>query len=152
MAQVQCRECGRHYSGRRAACDVCGAPVSAALTPGELEELSPSTAKRAPPVAPTVQSKVLAACPDCGRGVSPRAEACPGCGAPLASSSTALGSHVVIERTGRRWKRMRVNGVVLVFVGVILCATPLAPLGIFLVFVAMVLFLWSRVGAWWTNG
>lgn len=32
----------------------------------------------------------LAACPTCGRGVSPRAEACPGCGEPLPAVPTAV--------------------------------------------------------------
>lgn len=94
----------------------------------------------------------LMTCRDCGTDVSTRADACPRCGAPMRDVSVALGGHVVVEQTGRRWKAMKIKGAFCLFVGLLLCVTPLLPVGAILSLVGCGLLLWSRFGAWWYNG
>lgn len=46
----------------------------------------------------TVQAGPLVSCPACGKDVSPRAPACPGCGEPMASSvETAYGGAINVK-------------------------------------------------------
>lgn len=49
---------------------------------------------------------MLISCPECGRQISDRAIACPGCGCPIASESSSVKPAVVRPATTRKYKRL----------------------------------------------
>jgi DNA-directed RNA polymerase subunit RPC12/RpoP len=61
----------------------------------------------------------LIKCAECGREVSDKAAACPGCGAPIAAAAvpSVQESHVRVTRTGAKWEGI---GFVLIVVGIVL--------------------------------
>jgi hypothetical protein len=101
----------------------------------------------------------LIKCPECSRDLSDKATVCPHCARPLARTPYSQGSVQVIERTGRRWKGVRVLGWLLVLVAAVVLFAQWAAddsrgvaagLGLGLVGIAC---LWiSRAGAWWYHG
>ena len=63
----------------------------------------------------------LIRCPDCHRDVSSKATACPNCAYPI-TRIPLQGRVQVIEKTGRRWKEVRVLGWLLILVALGLIA------------------------------
>jgi hypothetical protein len=101
----------------------------------------------------------LIKCPECNRDISDKATVCPHCARPLARTSYRQGPVQVIERTGRRWKGVRVLGWLLIFVAAFLLFGKWAAddsRGVaagFSIGLAGVACLWiSRAGAWWYHG
>jgi len=98
-------------------------------------------------------------CPECGRDLSVKPTVCPHCARPLGRTPYGQGPVQVIERTGRRWKGVRVLGWLLVLVAAFVLFAQWAAndsrgvaagLGLGLVGIAS---LWiSRAGAWWYHG
>lgn len=91
----------------------------------------------------------LIPCPDCGRQLSPRAVACPQCGAPVAAT--------VIEATGKKWKRAQLLGALVMVLG--MCVAIIDPMdkvkldaGIQIAVIGLVALLAARTGAWWNHG
>jgi hypothetical protein len=105
----------------------------------------------------------LIKCPDCGTDVSDRAVACPKCAAPLQgispdrpsahpSPAAADSAPVVIEQTRKQWKGLQLVSVVLVCLGAITCVAQAPTATAIFWVVGMVLYVASRLGAWWQNG
>ena len=105
----------------------------------------------------------LISCSDCNNEVSDRAPSCPKCGRPIANSSTSKGTHVVTERTGRKWKLLWLYSWVLLF-GMFFSCCKIAgteagtPSNVFWSGLTTICLLgapiaWfsSKIGAWWTN-
>lgn len=91
----------------------------------------------------------LTNCADCGREVSDRAAACPGCGAPIGppppsqpiSAVTVRGGKVRVERAGFRWEAIGVLGVI---VGVVALIAGAGAAGAALLAAGFVVFLIGR--------
>lgn len=98
----------------------------------------------------------LTTCPDCSREVSERAAACPGCGAPMQSiaPSPALPNPapVLIEQTDKKWKGLQVYGYLSGFIGLLLLISSEKGLGALALLVGLVMVIFARYSAWWTNG
>lgn len=101
----------------------------------------------------------LIKCLECGREVSDNATTCPSCAYPLAQKRHGRQLVVVIERTSKQWKGLKLIGVSLIILGLIAFCfglggeseLPVAVGGL----VALAGFgcLWSaRIGAWWYHG
>ena len=101
----------------------------------------------------------LIRCPECDHHLSDQADLCPHCGYPLVRTPQGRRSVQVIEKTAKRWKRMRVFGWVLMasggaalfpawaaahsttaWVASLIGSAGVACVGI------------SRAGAWWYHG
>jgi hypothetical protein len=101
----------------------------------------------------------LIKCPECNRDVSDKATVCPHCARPLAWTSYRQGPVQVIERTGRRWKGVRVLGWLLILAAAFALIAQWAAddsravtAGLW-IGLAGVACLWiSRAGAWWYHG
>lgn len=94
----------------------------------------------------------LAPCPECGREVSSRARACPGCGYPLDA--------VTVERTGKAWKALQLGGGLAVVGGIVTAVSyypelpppKVAGPAVWAVVGGLALYLAARIGAWWHHG
>ena len=108
----------------------------------------------------------LKPCPECGREVSDRAPACPGCGNPMMATVVTPPDPPpgppdvqTIEATGKDWKVVQAMGAGVMVLGVLSCAGGLssnsssvvAP-GAWLSLAGLALFIIGRVGAWWEHG
>jgi len=102
----------------------------------------------------------LIMCSDCGKMISPRAEACPHCGAPTALHRDRVQT---IERTSKRWKWhqlwgavMAINGFVFLIgataVGDTDTAVSLAGWSTLALVLGLAWFLVARIQAWWHHG
>ena len=101
----------------------------------------------------------LIKCPECSRDVSDKATVCPHCARPLARTSYRQGPVQVIERTGRRWKGVRVLGWLLILVAAFLLFGKWAgddsrgvAAGLAIGLAGVVCLVTSRAGAWWYHG
>ncbi len=101
----------------------------------------------------------LIKCPECERDVSSKATACPHCGYPLTPAAQGPRPVQVIERTGRRWKGVRMLGWLLVLVGLLALVAgwtaedsrSLAP-GWWIALAGAACLWVARAGAWWHHG
>ena len=101
----------------------------------------------------------LTKCPDCGREVSERAPACPGCGAPIAgvvpNAAPSYRPVQTIEETGKRWKKLQLLGtgeVFLALFGFGFIDTQPTAAGLWIVGLVALGFgtlIYARIGAWW---
>src|SRR5437762_705326 len=101
----------------------------------------------------------LIKCPECGRDVSDEATVCPHSARPLARTPYKQRPVQVIERTGRRWKGVRVLGWLLILAAAFVLFAEWAAADFrgvaagFSIGLAGVACLWiSRAGAWWYHG
>lgn len=100
----------------------------------------------------------LIRCPECHRDVSSKATACPNCAYPVAR--TPLQRPVqVIEKTGRRWKEVRVLGWLLVVIAALVLFAEWAAnnsggvvIGWSIGLAGLACLVTSRAGAWWYHG
>lgn len=101
----------------------------------------------------------LIRCPECHRDVSSKATACPNCAYPIARPSRNQRPAQVIETTGRKWKKVRVLGWLLVTVGVFALFrewtagnSSVVAIGRWIGMAGVVCVASSRAGAWWYHG
>jgi len=102
----------------------------------------------------------LILCPDCGNQVSDKAPSCPKCACPI-SQPVFSGNprSQVIELTGKKYKSWKLIAVALIILGFV---TAIASMGSnqggpgifagFAVTCGLVLYIVSRVAAWWNHG
>jgi hypothetical protein len=94
-------------------------------------------------------------CPECGHEVSDKAFTCPNCGNPLRKQSP-----VNIEQTKKKWKIFKIAAFLLFILGAFLIIKGLLGknledlrfwIGVSVEFIALVLALIGKIGAWWNN-
>lgn len=101
----------------------------------------------------------LISCSECNHQVSDKAEACPKCGAPIASAreTVAAGTHVrTVQETSKKFKLQTLISVSLIIVGVVWLITvfnnpqsePSAIPGL-LIFVGFIWYIVNRFRIWW---
>lgn len=86
----------------------------------------------------------LVRCPDCRHDVSDNAPACPQCGRPIAA--------ITVEQTGKTYKALQAVGVILFFLGLLIWIGGSTGWGVSILIIGTVLYVRSRVGAWWHHG
>ncbi|MES2006955.1 MAG: zinc-ribbon domain-containing protein [Patescibacteria group bacterium] len=97
----------------------------------------------------------LIKCSECGKDVSDKAVSCPFCGNPIAPSTApttpaSAPEIVTIQQTKKSWKLLWLVSVILLLIGLGQLGGN-APIGWMCIFFAVVLFVISKIGAWWTN-
>lgn len=92
----------------------------------------------------------LIKCSECGSDVSDKATLCPKCGNPI-HTQVGEAKPLEIQLTNKRWKKMGLYSLLMVFIALITMSKSVA-LGFFFLFIAVVIAFISRIGAWWTNG
>lgn len=93
----------------------------------------------------------LIKCSECQKEISDQAVACPSCGNPIHNSIVEANKPVEIELTNKKWKKRSVLAILLFFVGWITMIQSVG-FGFFIIFIALIIGVTSRIGAWWTNG
>jgi len=101
----------------------------------------------------------LVKCRECGKKISDIADSCVSCGCPVISSKAGGAAQPIktqtVEATGKKWKAMKVIGVVITLIGVAACAvvvqTPESSpvVSSILGFSGLGLYIFGRIGAWW---
>ena len=93
----------------------------------------------------------LISCPDCSKGVSSNAPACPNCGSPIRAQT--------IEQTGKEYKTLQVLGTVVAVLGAVFLGANVAEgneagfaVGAILTVLGLVLAIAGKIGAWWHHG
>lgn len=89
-------------------------------------------------------------CAACGQEVSDQAKFCPKCGQPFGDEEED--SVQTIQLTKKKWKKLHLFAFALFVIGLICMGNHYAPLGFFLWFVAFILGIIARFGAWWSTG
>jgi uncharacterized membrane protein YvbJ len=96
---------------------------------------------------------LLLDCEACSKQYSKKAPACPNCGKPnelILQSVPSNKNTTTIEQTSKKYKKALIIGIALIAVGFgVIGSIP--GLGVILVTIGLVAFLYSRVGAWWNN-
>jgi len=92
----------------------------------------------------------LVKCSECAKEISDKATTCPNCGNPLRTEFKT--DTQTIQVTDKRWKMAKVVAVLLFIGGISYFKIGDAEFGWMMVTIAIVLFVASSVGAWWTNG
>lgn len=100
----------------------------------------------------------LVQCSECKKEISDRASACPNCGNPIAADKP----HEVpktIQFTKKKWKAWKAVAMVLAFGGMFLAFSgytggnqALGGLGVFLVFIGLIVAIIANIGSWWSTG
>ncbi|MES2216721.1 MAG: zinc ribbon domain-containing protein [Patescibacteria group bacterium] len=96
----------------------------------------------------------LIKCIECGKEISDHAGACPSCGNPIHAQVVELKKPiepVEIELTSKKWKTAALWSIFFLAVAFFTFFKSVG-LGFFFLFVAFVIGIVSRIGAWWTNG
>jgi len=83
----------------------------------------------------------LIKCSECGKAVSDKAAARPGCGDPLLAAATAAKTPVRVVRAGWRWEAI---GALLVIGGLIAAVAGAGGFGWFVLIVGLVIFVIGR--------
>lgn len=104
----------------------------------------------------------LIKCEECGREVSEKASACPGCGAPVGGEDR---QPVVVEQTAKHWKGHILAGLGTAIVGLVIAViAPLVGtpprghmdagmvLGVVMLLGGILWFIGAAIGAWWHHG
>lgn len=95
----------------------------------------------------------LISCPACEKQISEMASACPNCGHPAEGvSQPAHPAIQTIEQTSKGYKAGQFIGVVMICAGVVACTARAPGTSAGLMLIGLVLYLGSRMGAWWNNG
>ncbi|MBA7514792.1 hypothetical protein ES705_06827 [subsurface metagenome] len=100
----------------------------------------------------------LTKCSECGREVSDKATACPGCGAPIATVSVGVPTQT-IEQTSKRLKAQYAIAGIIFFVGLVWLIfgaiyaantnQAVSPIPIILVAVASIWGIATKIRIWW---
>lgn len=96
----------------------------------------------------------LIKCSECGKEISSEATACPSCGNPIkiqVSKTVEPTKPMEVELTSKKWKKRIAFAIILLLVGWVVCFKSIGW-GIFLMFIAFVIGVSARIGAWWSNG
>lgn len=99
-------------------------------------------------------------CPECGRQVSDRANACPQCGNPIHTTSAApqpiqveTANVVTTEATSKPWKGLQLLGVLITLLGMGSCISGNDPTsGATIAGVGGLVMIVGKLGAWWDHG
>jgi hypothetical protein len=101
----------------------------------------------------------LVQCPECNRALSDKAVACPFCGYPLARPSRLKEWDLLIEKTRKRWKALRVLGWLLIAAGLMVLRGgwparyfDSALVGWWVAGAGFACLITSKAGAWWYHG
>lgn len=89
----------------------------------------------------------LIKCPECGKEISDKASTCPNCAYPIHAQT--------IEATGKKWKRNKVLGIVLIVIGVsgiVSGRRDNVIIGICFFIGGLITYSRARFGAWWYHG
>jgi hypothetical protein len=98
----------------------------------------------------------LMPCPACSTEVSDAALACPRCAHPLNPAPATR--PVTVEQTSKKYKKAQVLSVAMLVTATLLLVssggvgTAQVGLGTVMFLAGLVVYLYSRVGAWWNNG
>lgn len=92
----------------------------------------------------------LIKCSECQKEISDQAVTCPNCGNPIHPKGVTE-KPVEVELTNKKWKKRAILSIILFFIGWIVMSKSLG-LGFFIIFIALLTGISSRIGAWWTNG
>jgi hypothetical protein len=93
-------------------------------------------------------------CPECNQQISNTAPTCPHCGfvqkaTPVESSGISQQT-VTIESTSKTWKLLTIVAILVFLIGGTVGATD-REFGFSLVGLSVLIFVVSKVGAWWNN-
>lgn len=93
-------------------------------------------------------------CPECNQQISDTAPTCPHCGfvqkaTPVESSGISQQA-VTIESTSKTWKLLTIVAILVFLIGGTVGATDRES-GFSLVGLSVLIFVVSKVGAWWNN-
>ncbi len=103
----------------------------------------------------------LVSCPECNKEISNLAAACPHCGYPIEKSPTIPSPNKVttVELTGKKWKRQQLTAALMIIFGVIFVMIAgssgtrwLIIFSSLLIFFGFILFISSKISAWWHHG
>lgn len=86
-------------------------------------------------------------CPDCGKEVSERADACPECGGPMTDEDVQT-----IEQTGKKWKIFQLVGALILTAGMVGCMAGEFDAGSMGFLSGFIVIICVRMGAWWEHG
>ena len=144
QGSVVCLECYRRLS------------EAAAPPPPPRQQAAPAPASAigAPPrPQQSVEQSQLIACPGCGRAVSPSANVCPHCGAPIQGKPTT------IEKTGKQLKAMLLICGLVACIGTVVAISGASEgswgmrgVGFFLLGTGILGFVVTKVVMWWEHG
>ena len=103
----------------------------------------------------------LIKCPDCGRDISDTAVSCPNCGHPINIINQASQKPVVIEKTSKQWKIVKLVSVIVFIIGIMVffgnyddkkgMSDIGTAAGASLALMGLLGILIGKIGAWWTN-
>ena len=137
MALTNCAECGGSVSSAASACPHCGHPVAASAPVDPLDALASAAEMRRPI----------------------------GYATPVRGSGGRHRRVHTIEQTSKRWKAMMLAGAMLMLLGAAVgvlgmvlvqqgmpAARLIAAVGVALIALGVVVYLFARGAAWWENG
>ena len=96
----------------------------------------------------------LIICSECGKEISNKADACPACGNPINKvkiENNEKIQKIEIEATNKKWKKTGCLSAIVAVIGLMTMAKS-TLLGFFILFVAVIIGQYARIGAWWDNG
>lgn len=100
-------------------------------------------------------------CTECGRAVSDKATACPGCGNPIAAAvaapaplsvATKPGDAVTTEATGKTHKVVQIVGAAIMCVSMVSCVSGAENLGMAGFILGAAVYFTGQATAWWSHG
>lgn len=116
--------------------------------------------------AANIEKPSIQPCPGCGSPKHKSERACPSCGfggiSPQPRDVKVLIQNTgvqTIEKTSKRWKKMMLRGLAAIALGACLGIVavfreaPMASLaGVFIGFIGVCMYVYSRIMAWWHHG
>ena len=104
----------------------------------------------------------LIECPECGKEISDKAEACPHCGNPLRAKPDVVAGRQVqtVERTAKLFKANMVLAVLTMMVAMVWIVGSCSasggdgpsPWSLLTAFVGFIWYVCARIAAWWHHG
>lgn len=104
----------------------------------------------------------MISCTECGRQISDRATACPGCACPVGGVKRSYAGVTVIEQTGKKYKgqialasMMMIGGIAVAILGMMSSNENMRLIGVLGVLGMVVGVIWlgiAKVAAWWSHG
>lgn len=86
----------------------------------------------------------LIKCPECKKQVSDMSPSCPSCGHPIKA--------ITIEKTGKKWKGLKLLSVGLIFLGFVAAFNNEPVVGAIMLVIGFIMFPIAFIGAWWHHG
>lgn len=95
----------------------------------------------------------LIKCPECGREISDKAEACPGCACPMSAEPDYVGGRVqTIEKTSKEWKTGQLVGGGFIIVGLLSLSSGAAEGCVVFCLLGVAIIIGCKTAAWWYHG